>query len=620
MTLELIPGTRCAAEGRVIEINGDASLTHVEGRDLATGEMVVVPISSLHALVEARETRDIDDIDPAEWQRSSALVKDLAPLQGRQRVTRAELARLAKKHGMGIRQLQRAREAYLKDPRVSTLARKKGGRPRGLNLLDPLVDKVIRHAIQKYYCKRERASKALLVLRTQSLARKLKLKPPSRNAVLKRLQQEDAYRVDVARHGSKAAKQKWEPRPGKLAVSDPLELVQIDHTLADVRLLSDDRLTVIGRPWVTVAIDVGTRCVIGMYISMDAPSTVATSLCIEHLVLPKRENAEHPGLWPMYGKPKRILVDNGKDFRAHALNKGCREHSINLSWRPVRTPHYGAHIERLIGTLMTMAHLLPGTTFSNIRERGDYDSDKKARLTLDEFREWMVDVVCRHYHVRPHKALGLPPRVAWERGRQVEGRYVPPPLLSSPLNFRMDFLPFEYRRVRRTGIEINTSRYWHDALTPLMRHERDIPVIYDPRDPSRVWVRNEGDLIEAPAIAGPGLEGARVKQRMDEETQARMEAEMDAGFEARDRIEAAAEKATAAARRAAKGAAKGAQAPRTATPAHPAPAPTPPTRNDSRPPMDVETPSAPDGQGDLFGFMAPPPPRSHSAMAVEEWN
>ncbi|WP_433709409.1 hypothetical protein ACQP2U_23195 [Nocardia sp. CA-084685] len=43
-------------------------------------------------------------------------------------------------------------------------------------------------------------------------------------------------------------------------------------------------------------------------------------------------------------------------------------------------------VERLIGTMMTMLHELPGTTFSNTGERGDYDSDAKAVLTLGELQ------------------------------------------------------------------------------------------------------------------------------------------------------------------------------------------------------------------------------------------
>jgi hypothetical protein len=35
---------------------------------------------------------------------------------------------------------------------------------------------------------------------------------------------------------------------------------------------------------------------------------------------------------------------------------------IAIDHRPVRAPHYGGHIERLIGTMMGKVHLLPGTT------------------------------------------------------------------------------------------------------------------------------------------------------------------------------------------------------------------------------------------------------------------
>src|SRR5690242_16472411 len=41
-----------------------------------------------------------------------------------------------------------------------------------------------------------------------------------------------------------------------------------------------------------------------------------------------------------------------------------------------------AKIERLMGTLMSRVHALPGTTFSNVVARGDYPAEQKAILTL----------------------------------------------------------------------------------------------------------------------------------------------------------------------------------------------------------------------------------------------
>lgn len=551
MSLLLTPGTVCTTNGRVIQIDGPDSLTHMQARDMASGEMVSVPITKIEPLPQSNKDRAAGEIREAEWKRCAALAKDLTPLLHRARVTRGELEKIAMRHAMSVRQLQRARAAFQKDPRASVLARNQGGRPIGLNLLEPQVDAVIKHAISKHYQRREKPSKEYVVERARSLARRLKLPVPSRKAVLTRLNREEGMSTDQARQGSKAAKQRWEIRTGQLSVEAPLELIQIDHTPADVIVLSADRQTVLGRPWVTVAIDVATRCVVGMYISMDPPSSVSVSLCIEHAVLPKSENEAEPGIWPMYGKPKRILVDNGKDFRSMALQRGCDQHGIELSWRPVRTPHYGAHIERLIGTLMKIAHLLPGTTFSNIRERGDYDSEGKARLTLDEFRQWMTQKVCRFYHMRRHRSLGIPPVIAWERGLTgANGQFVAPPLIARPLDFRMDFLPFAMRKIRRTGIEFDASRYWHDDLTSMLNSKYDALISYDPRNPGHIWIRRpDGVLVTALAIAGRAAGEPTAKRALDDATRAKLDAAMDAGFEATDKIEEAAEQATRRARR-----------------------------------------------------------------------
>lgn len=550
MNLELTPGTTCVANGKVIQIDGPDSLTTMRVRDVASGTISCVAIAQIEPLPKSSAPSTAEGISAEEWKRCCELAKDLMPLNDHRTVARSQLEKLAKRHHLSVRQLQRARAAFIKDPRASVLARRPGGRPLGLNQLAPEVDQLIRHVIAKHYLRRERPPKEYVVARARSLARRLKLSPPSRSAVLTRIAREEGYETDRARMGSKAAKQRWEARTGKLEAGRPLELIQIDHTPADVLVLTDDRLEVLGRPWVTVAIDVASRCVLGMYITMAAPSSVSVSLCIEHSVLPKPENEAHPGIWPMYGKPKKILVDNGKDFRSMALERGCEQHGIDLAWRPVRTPHYGAHIERLIGTLMKIAHLLPGTTFSNIREKGDYDSAGQARLTLGEFRDWMTQKVCRFYHARRHRSLGAPPIVAWERGLQNEiGQVVPPALPARPLEFRMDFLPFVLRPVRRTGITFGASRYWHPDLSPLLR-KGEVLVRYDPRDPGQVWVRRpDGVLVTAPAIAGRAVGEAGSRRALDAEAQARMDGLVDEGFEKTDQIEAQAQQQTRQARR-----------------------------------------------------------------------
>ena len=46
----------------------------------------------------------------------------------------------------------------------------------------------------------------------------------------------------------------------------PLDLVQIDHTKLDIIVVDDEQRLPIGRPWITLAIDVYSRMVTGFYI------------------------------------------------------------------------------------------------------------------------------------------------------------------------------------------------------------------------------------------------------------------------------------------------------------------------------------------------------------------
>jgi hypothetical protein len=61
------------------------------------------------------------------------------------------------------------------------------------------------------------------------------------------------------------------------------------------------------------------------------------------------------------------LGSNAREFRCEPLRRGCEQYGMGIDYRPVRTPHYSGHIGRLIGTMMGKGHLLPGTTFSDVR-------------------------------------------------------------------------------------------------------------------------------------------------------------------------------------------------------------------------------------------------------------
>lgn len=178
-------------------------------------------------------------------------------------------------------------------------------------------------------------------------------------------------------------------------------------------------------------------------------------------------------------------LDNGKEFHSRALKRGCQQHGIRIDYRPPATPRFGGHIERLMGTLMTRVHALPGTTSSNVAARGNYPAEQKAILTLREFERILALEILGPYHNEVHSALGTTPAAAWAAG--VAAHAVRPP--ADPAAFVLDFLPFEERIIRRDGVRLFNVTYFDGALAPLLdANARKARVKYDPRNMSAVFL------------------------------------------------------------------------------------------------------------------------------------
>ena len=209
---------------------------------------------------------------------------------------------------------------------------------------------------------------------------------PHNNTIRARISKLDPQFKIAKRQGKKAAEEQFKPSEGSFPNADfPLAVVQIDHTKLDIILVDDVYRKPIGRPWITMAVDVFSRMIPGFYISFDPPSALSAGLCLAHSVLTKETwLAQHEveGLWPCWGLPRKIHLDNAREFHGKVLEKACKQYGIDIEWRPVARPHFGGHIERLLGTVLQEIHTLPGTTFSNVVERSNYDSEDSAVFTL----------------------------------------------------------------------------------------------------------------------------------------------------------------------------------------------------------------------------------------------
>ena len=379
---------------------------------------------------------------------------------------------------------------------TSSLAKQQHGTPYGVFRLGPEIERVIAEQIERFWLRKEKPKFNALMERIRGTCLAEGLHPPHYRTVRRRVM--DLTPVSAARkRGERDIETAATPSPGQFVASRPNAIWQIDHTLVDVIVVDEQLRRPIGRPVLTVAIDVCTRMVAGFHLSLEAPSSVSVGLCLLHAVYDKTvwlNEREIDLPWPVAGLPEVLHCDNGAEFRSRALAGACREYGIKLQFRPPATPRFGGHIERLIGTMMGAVHVLPGTTFSNVKIKGDYDAEGCATFTLRELEKWIAIEIAGKYHHRIHSALLRPPVAVW-RDLQGDVDFDLPP---DRMAFWTSFLPEERRRLLKDGIHLEKIRYWSDALSRDVGRGAEVKIKYDPRDLSRIFVRQpDGHFVEA---------------------------------------------------------------------------------------------------------------------------
>lgn len=446
----------------------------------------------------AEAASDLSLVPGPLWQEAERRAAVLRPLAALPACPREQARAAAVALGVSERQIYRLlRKCREGGGTVTALVSSGSDGGRGKRRIEERRDALIRDAVAELYLTPHRLSAEKIVVEVRRRARDQHVRPPSASTVRRRIaalsQEERRRRGDVAVPEAVLG--------STVTAKAPLDVVQIDHTPVDLILVDSIERRPIGRPWVTVAIDVFSRCIAGFLVTLEAPSSTSVGLCLAHVASDKRvwlEAMEVDADWPVMGRPRQIGVDNATEFHSEALERGCAQHDITIDWRPLGRPQVGGVVERVIGTLMELVHGLPGTTFSNVMQRGRYDSDKAACLTLAELERWLAVAIAKLYHLRPHGGLdGEAPLRRYQEGVRAlaaEGLALPSP--RDPRAFLIDFLPVVRRTLRRDGIVIDHIHYFSDALKPWI--ERDGPprrllIRRDPRDLSRIYVHDPDD-------------------------------------------------------------------------------------------------------------------------------
>lgn len=360
-----------------------------------------------------------------------------------------------------------------------------------------------REAIGRFYLKREGESargtynelRSAISKANENRPPETKLHLPSLSSFYRLVYEIDAYTRVSTREGQRAADRQFDNVEAGPVAKYPLHIVQVDHTKVDVIIIDKDG-DVLGRCWLTIALDLYSRMVVGLYLSMDAPKYASVMHCLKNSITPKHllpepfaSVAEH---WPCHGVMNTLVLDNGLEFHSTNLLESCSQLGIDITFCPSYTPHYKGAVERIFGTLNSkLLHSLPGTTYSDTKQKGDYDSEGKACLTFEELYELIVNFFACEYANAFHEGINKTPLQAWEQGAAKH----PVRTISSKQDLAVLTAYKKQRHLTRKGIRIFGLFYNSSELESLRRTwkgpiHKEIPVQvnFDPGDIGHIYV------------------------------------------------------------------------------------------------------------------------------------
>jgi putative transposase len=112
---------------------------------------------------------------------------------------------------------------------------------------------------------------------------------PSYKAIRARMLDLDPAFVAGKRYGAGAKRKVSLVTGSHPDVTAPWDVVQIDQTPCDVMVVDEVHRKPIGRPTLSVAIDLYSRCIVGFAVTPGEASGITVALCLAHAVLDKTE-------------------------------------------------------------------------------------------------------------------------------------------------------------------------------------------------------------------------------------------------------------------------------------------------------------------------------------------
>lgn len=312
----------------------------------------------------------------------------------------------------------------------------------------------------------------------------------------------DQYKLDKIQYGPVEAKLRKNGSSKEVQVSRPLERVEIDWTKADVMLV-DPNTNKPKRPNMILAMDKYTGHPLGFHLSFEEVDSAALKQCLLHVIVPKMYLKKlYPRVknkWVTYGIPEEIIVDNASVNDSFDFEEACLSLDIDTQFTGVASGNQKGMVERALRSLNSYyIHSLEGTTFSNTSEKGQYDSEGNACITLDTFRHMthiaLIDIMAQNRN----ENKGGSPVELWNNALE-ENPYLSQPLTQSILDLKIILMTgINSRQITNKGIVILGKTFFSDELMELKRnmekeygHSSNLRVRFDSNDMRSIYVYDD---------------------------------------------------------------------------------------------------------------------------------
>ena len=467
----------------------------------SNGDSDIVSISALsNTKIEQKNIQHTVEFSEEEWNIAKKRFNIIQPLLNTVR-TKKDVEEIAIQNDLHPSTLYRWLKEYENSELLSVLIPKYSNRGgKGQVRINAESELLMTKVIEELYLHKQKLTPKQVYIELKRRCNNAKIDIPHENTVRNRIKQLSQKRVYKLRESKRNGERLFRNTDGMFPAGRyPLDVIQIDHTPIDLIIVDEQYRKPLPRAYLTLAIDVYSRMIAGFYITLEEPSYFSVSQCLTQAILPKDKvlrNYGVEGQWNIWGVPRALHADNGQDFRSIELQRACEQYNISIEWRPVARPQFGGHIERLIGTSMGMVHTLPGTTFSNIKQKGEYNSEKEAVMTLHELEQWYCEYIVNVYHKSKHSGIGMTPEQKYEIGifgNEYELGKGLPEKIEDEDYFRLSLLPSVERTIQQFGISVDKIHYYHDVLRKWIKSKDDkgnskkFIFKIDPRDISNIW-------------------------------------------------------------------------------------------------------------------------------------